>query len=300
MTAPLRLRSLDSLGAQFARLESTPHRRPSPRTALALAAAVIALLAAASLTPPGRAIAGKLGELVGIGDEPTGVGGTSVVIGVGEGLSGSRYEIFAFTELANLVPSDATTTCIGLNVPDSNTGIPTTGIQEASCLTDDGKARLERRIVNPLAVPASAELGLEEEIVIQGLARSDVASVELGYEGGDGRARALPVQFFSLDEGLGESIGSDEQAGFFITLIPSRLLFGDRGLNQVDGPTLEDAFSRLRLRALTGTGSTLVDTRYTDLPLPNWWKGVLMGIPSAPEVRPVPPPAMNREANRPD
>jgi hypothetical protein len=290
------------LGAQFARLERTPppRRRPSPPTALALAAALVALLAAVSLTPPGRAIAGKLGELVGIGDEPTGVGGTSVVIGVGEGPSGSRYEIFAFTELPNTIPSDTTTTCIGLNVPDSETGIPKAGIQEASCLTDDGKAHLERTIVNPLAVPAPSELGLEEEIVIQGLARRDVASVELEYEAGDGRTRTLPVQFFSLDESLGESIGSDEEAGFFISLIPSRLLFGDRGLGQVDDPSLEEAFSRLRLRALSGSGSALVDSRYTDLPLPGWWKGVLMGIPGAPEVRQVPPPAMIREANRAD
>lgn len=285
--------ALERLGQQFERLEAEGlEGRRTGRTAVLVAVAIVAILVAASLTPPGRAVAGKLGELVGIGDEPTGVGGTSVVIGVGEGPSGERYEIFASTELSPGIPADGAT-CIGLSIPASKQTI-----QGASCLTEDQKHALERDIVSPIAAPAPKELGLAGQTVVQGLARGDVASVGLEHSGADGTVTLIPVQFFPLTEELGTEIESEEAVGFFFALVPDELLFAG---DERDGPVgnyASEVFSRLRLEVIGTDGATLVDKRYTDLNLPGWWSHVALGPRAGMGFGaiPVEPPAIARKA----
>jgi hypothetical protein len=292
MTSKLsELGALERLGKQFEllELEGAASRRPSYRR-LAIAAAVVLALAAASLTPPGRAVAERIGEIVGIGDEPTGVGGDSVVIGVGESPSGARYEIFASTKFGPGIPAEDYT-CIGLNVP-----APNPAIKGASCLTEDLKHQFERDVISPIAAPAPKGLG--QATIVQGLARGDVANVEMAHHSPRGALTRIPVQFFPLTEALGTQIGSEESAGFFVAFVPDELLFAG---DERDGPAGEyanEVFSRLGIRVIGDDGATLIDERYTDLRLPRWWSMVALGPRGGagfPAI-PVEPPSAIRKA----
>lgn len=76
-------------------------RRAHTRGRAGVACAAVALLVAASFTPPGRAATGWVANVAGIGDEPTlehgdAEPGTAVVFGSGTTPDGSPYEILAY------------------------------------------------------------------------------------------------------------------------------------------------------------------------------------------------------------
>jgi hypothetical protein len=269
--------ALDRLGEQFERLEADPPpRRPSGH-ALMLAAAIVAVLVAASLSPPGRAVADKLGELVGIGDEATDVGGDSVVIGVGEGPSGARYEVFSFKDHPNVLGAEI---CFGIAVPPAKEA--DTAADGAICLTGDEHKRLERDVVAPIAKPAPRALGVEDMILVEGITRGDVATVELELETEGGAAESIPVETLPPEE-LEPIVGSSEGVGYFYGMVPEVALYGEEGLGDRPIDTIEESFQRLRLRALDAEGAALVDELYPDLPLPGWWPAPLQGpIPKYP------------------
>jgi hypothetical protein len=296
MTELTALGSLERLGRQFAHLEEEGVTgRRTRRAALAItAAAIVVVLVAASLTPPGRAVAGRIGELVGIGDEPTGLPnagqGDSVVIGIGEGPSGTGYEIYATTVLAD--PGDeAPLTCIGLNVPDSEHP------PGASCLTPENKRALERQAALPIAVRAPTSLEFDGAVAMQGLAREDAAAVEVSYATAEGMTREAPVEVFSLDDALGTEIDAAERSRYFIGFLPADIVPSEPGNST--RREIEENFSRVRIRVLDANGGVLLDSRYTDLPLPGWWAQILEPPIAPGRAVPVPPPATIREDSQP-
>jgi hypothetical protein len=296
MTSKLtQLGALERLGKQFEllELEGAATRQKGYRT-LAIAAAIVLALAAASLTPPGRAVAERIGEIVGIGDEPTGLPEVThghreaVVIGVGETPSGTGYEVFAHTGLA-MRGDENPITCIGLNAPEED--VPGGG----SCFTDDNERALERRPILPLAWYADLELGIDGAITVKGLARDDVAAVELEYEGGDGLVHAVPVEVFELNTALSKSIGSRKEGKFFIGILPESEVLPARAKTKEE---VEEAFSRVRIRAVDADGSVLLDERYSNLPLPSWWTALFQQPDKAGAVRaPAPAPVREDAAN---
>src|SRR5687768_845903 len=106
MTSPSNSRRLPTLVTLERELVARADQRLAPRRppATVIAALVALLVAALSLTPFGHAIAERIGDLIGIGDEPTReridpAGEPAVVIGVGD-VSGRPFEIVASTDPA--------------------------------------------------------------------------------------------------------------------------------------------------------------------------------------------------------
>jgi hypothetical protein len=219
--------SLDQLRDEFSRLAERPAprvgwpvRAPRLRTA-ALAGCVAIALGLASLTPPGRAVATDLGQLVGIGDEPTqGVpeGEHAVVIGTGDTAKSYRYEVVAET---NNGGTDRSETCVFLEFPDLQ------GHEAGNCLTDASRRSLPEEKIDPLVYAAEDEFRPDAELIVQGLATPDVARVLVSYPSSDGVRTEAPVEMSTLDDQLSRQIGVEDQAGFFFAFLPEGVLQGE-------------------------------------------------------------------------
>lgn len=190
--------------------------RKRPRLTLG----ILALAVAASFTPPVQALAERVGELVGIGDEPTRnatgpLDEPAVVIGAGESPSGAPYEVVASSD-SNIYYDEDPRTCIGLDLPEVD------GTSHAGCLTHDLKRSLESSAVFPVAFLGPSELG-DDQLIVDGLARADVTRVEIERVTSDG-IDSYATQLYQLDGALADAIGSDEQAAFFVTFLPEELV----------------------------------------------------------------------------
>jgi hypothetical protein len=251
-----RIRALEELGRQFEELEARrpPGRRSHNRArALVAAAAAAVVLAVLSLTPPGQAVADRLGELIGIGDEPSGSSGfgtPAVVIGVGESPGGVAYEVVAYR--SDHPPPDQRETCLGFDLPRLG------GARVGQCIVEETARRLRRWIVTPLVYAAPAELGEGSGLVVQGLARSDVADVEITYPSERGEDVA-PTQLAPLDQGVADLIDASERAGFFIGFIPTDVLSGSARRPKVLTPnSIESSLARVTIVARNAEGKFLV------------------------------------------
>ena len=216
--------SLDELGRELERVAPNAasiamHRR---RYALiAASVATVAVLIGASFTPPGRALAGEIGSLVGIGDEPSVTADRdAVVIGVGEETS-IPYEIVATGRDSHMIgtpPGEAPNPCISLEFPTIS------GLAAASCLTDAAKADLERNKLNLFVYGAPAELYPEAELIAQGIANADVAAISVEYTTIDGDRVTVPADISDLTDDLAQKIGVAEQSRSYVAFLPPTIL----------------------------------------------------------------------------
>jgi hypothetical protein len=251
-----RIHVLDAIGRQFEELETREApRRPSRRRPRALVAALTAAVALTvlSLTPMGQAVADRLGELIGIGDEPSGsvgFGTPAVVIGVGESPDGVAYEVVASRQSDD--PPGARETCIGLDLPRLS------GIRVAQCIVGETASELQRLIVSPIVYAAPDELGPGSELVVQGLARGDVAEVAIKYPSKRGERRA-PVQLAYLDHTVADLIDASERAGVFVGFVPDGVLSGsERQPKKLTHDSIESSLARITISARDGEGRVLI------------------------------------------
>lgn len=178
--------------------------RSGLRPALLTMLLLLVLLMAA--TPTGRSIAQEIGELVGIGDDPTedpvfdapGTSRRDIVVGVGEAPSGARYEVVGET----VAGSGRESICFRVSFPD----FEPRGVQQ--CMTPAAS----RNFTDASLVP-TAYAGADGSPVVAGVAGSDIASVEVSGPGGD---VATEAGLFPLDPELAAAIGTDLEAGYFV------------------------------------------------------------------------------------
>ena len=142
------------------------------------------------LTPPGQSFAEKVGDIVGIGGEPTGgpqfgnPGETrdDSVIATGTAPSGEPFELVA-TDPARPAPGpgpEIDATCVYTNFPESQ---PQTNT--AQCLNAGVLRRLAERgtKVDPIAAVLPGDGGSPDTLLIDAYATSDVASLGLVVDG---------------------------------------------------------------------------------------------------------------------
>lgn len=237
---------------------SAGRRRSVTRLAIGLAAA--ALLVALSLTPPGRAVAERLGELVGIGDAPSreaasGIDEPAVVIGAGESPNGTRYEVVASAD-TNIYRDEHPTTCIGLDMPNAD------GPSNEGCLTDAVLGSLDRTIVSPIAFLGSRDLGADR-LIVDGLASSRVRSAEIERIADDGSIERYPVEVSHLEGELAAEIGATGEAAFLLAFLPETLVppppqpFPPEQSGVAEASPPKQALARLSLVAFGADGTEI-------------------------------------------
>lgn len=271
---------LQVLGTRFADLERAEPggRRAGWPGGVLLAAAVAVLVAFLAATPPGRSVAGELGTLVGIGDEPTEpvwAGERGVVIGAGEAAESYRYEVVAQT--------NGGATCIAPQFPDVPKSRGPDGV--FNCLTDESREALPERIVMPITYPAPQGFPTASGFILQGTTTPEVAAVAVTYQDADGNDAEAVVSFSRLDEELSRKIGVSDQAGFFLAFLPQAIF-------EVD-PTeplaarisaIDEALSRVEVVAQDVGGGELLRNDLGDekfapwfLPPEEWCRSVAPG-----------------------
>jgi hypothetical protein len=199
--------------------------RPTPRPLIRIAATCLVgalCLGAAALSPPGRAVAERLGELVGIGDEPSRsrelpFDEKAVVIGVGTSPNGTAYEIVAARGMPSLFRNPDPDTCISLDLPDIY------GPANAACLTDQFARSIERQVVAPIAFLGSPELG-SDRLIVNGMASTEVASAEIEHRTEAGDIERFPVQVTRLEGELASRISASRDAAYLVSFLPEDLV----------------------------------------------------------------------------
>lgn len=208
------------------------------------------------LSPPGQAIAERLGELVGIGDEPTEGGiGPSVVIGLGE-VNGVPYEVVASSRLGIVTSrDDLGKPCIGLEIP----GVP--GLTSYNCVTSEFDGEL-----TPVVSGAPRELGEEAELIVQGLAPPSVERVDVAYRPQDGDERMTAAQVSPLTAELAGKIGAEDGTRFFMAFLPRGILLPpDRPEGRLTEANAAQALARIEVTAYDVEGSELERVRLSEL-----------------------------------
>ncbi len=167
----------------------TPIGRRWVRRTPVLVAAILALLVASSFTPPGRAVADDLGQLVGIGEEPSDPGfaegngpSESEVIGLGTSPNGTDFELAATTNKPADHPSNATT-CLYVSFP--NPGVRTNGEE---CMTHEALGDIQgHNAIRAFPLVGPPLLGEDGDLLVEITARRSVAGVDVTYPGPDGK-----------------------------------------------------------------------------------------------------------------
>jgi len=214
---------LDAVGRDLERAAEQGGQGPRYVGPVAAGAVAALLLAATVFTAPGRAVAEQLGELVGIGDEPTqdrlrtpaGSDYPAVVIGTGETPGGERYEIVASSP-PQVTDDGERAACISVEVPGFE------GPELASCFGEE-PMQLAERVIDPLALTGGAKLS-PTRLMVQGLALPEVARVEVRHPSATGALETTEANLGLLDEELASRIDLSFQAGYFIAFLPEAVI----------------------------------------------------------------------------
>ena len=248
------LPSLDALGRTFAAAAAAEARgrRGAQRSSLPRFAAIglcaIALLGLGSLTPPGRAVAEQVGDLVGIG-KPEIDGQSFTVLLDRDRVDGRGYEVEASGDFQ---PGE---TCIFLNFKAIG------GDQMGSCLAGDTPEVVRREKVAPFIYRATPGLFGDGTIVVQMLASLDVDRVELQYRRTDGSPGSVDASGSALDPSLTDDIGvgSNQATRFFFAVLPASLPADLRNLDR-DAET-DSLLSSLVISTYDAAGNQLSSRR---------------------------------------
>ena len=160
-------------------------------------AGLATLVIVVGVSPAGAAIAGALGDLVGIGDEPTNPQHqTAVVVGTGTANS-YPYELVASSkdDFRTEAGHGSPTPCLFVDFP-SVSSAPAAG----NCLTSQNLRALQSSGLEPIAYGAPQELDSDAEIIVQGLTSPQAADVEVSYTDSNGEVKTAPVSLGHLDE----------------------------------------------------------------------------------------------------
>jgi hypothetical protein len=256
-TAEARERAVAAARAEI-EASRTPARSPrrARRWTLRVAFAT-ALLAAALLTPPGRAATGWVGDLVGIGDvggSPTQkhrfdqAAGPAIVVNNGFAPDGSRYEWVVYHCRIDMRREGLPGVVDGYGVNFEWPGRPGDGgAGGGSCEESGGKTASERAsLFNSFGtqiLPSQFKGVAAPDLVVSGTTSRKVYGVRVIYIDASGTRHQLRVDFERIGPKLrGKLIASPSLGGSFVAFIP-----GEWGAR-------DELESRMDLRALEGTG----------------------------------------------
>lgn len=260
MTDTERLPSMQALGEQLRELADSETRDSPPARSMRRGLAVVGaalLIVAGAVTPPGQAVAERLGELVGIGDEPTELGGrTAVVIGTGESRA-YPYEIVATSDAPNMIqrPGEPPVVCISVEFPNVS------GVQVANCLNPEVQRALSDQVIEPIVYAAPEALFPDAELIVQGAAVPEVETVRVTYRTVDGALHESLASVSFLGGELSDQIGVDDETRFFVAFIPTDVLEPpetDNGPLSIENA--KQALADVQLTALDAEGNVLVST----------------------------------------
>jgi hypothetical protein len=272
------LPALDRLGEQLVAAESELEPSPSRLPALAIALGAAAVLVGLSFTPPGRVVAGEVGELVGFGDEPTvpqraANEGDAVVVGTGETPGGQPVELVASTLNPFRCPGEEpgarscevyedpskTELCFNLDlVAPAKGGL---GV----CITTEGLYRtVETEGFGP--VSASSHSSVEgADLVVDGAMRSDAQDVTVTYRDAAGSVQELPVIHGQLPPDLAAEIGSRWTAGGFVAFVPEGAIAPSENPAQVvDYRQVAELIASIEISTYDAEGNITADTTIDD------------------------------------
>lgn len=214
------LPAIAALGRQFEALADSDERAPSrvlrgrPRLALA----GLACLALAVASPPGQAVAERMGELIGFVDEDG-----SVVIGSGE--SPGDQHPYTVTVSGNPRPGE---TCVFTRFDETATAM-------GSCLANGAASDLAERGISPLVYWPPRGLLEEGSAVAQGLISPDTARLEITYAAPGKERTEIPADLSQLDRDLLATGGlSDDPTKFFVAFLPPEVM-DDATVRSVSG-----------------------------------------------------------------
>lgn len=251
-----RERTVAAARAAAALAEAAPPRRPGFRLVLASACAAGAFVAF-SFTPPGRAVAGDVAELIGIGGPPTidhdEQGGPfqptseEIVIAKGATEDATRFEIVAFegkqSEQALRQRAQLQQQVLErIREAEEATGeesppfvLPDVGLSAGTCIALDwidqpnprgGSVCIDGPPRNPLSIGGYSDTegsyGPAAEVIVNGLTSPEVARVGVSYETPGGERVAADVALGRLEGELAERAGASQEFGAFFAFIPAR------------------------------------------------------------------------------
>jgi hypothetical protein len=287
--------ALDALGAELARVEPDADRASrlssAPRFRIAIALLVVGGLLIGSFTPPGRAIAGDIGRLVGIGDPattdhsdaPVPTKTEPLVIDTGETPGGVAYEMVTFVEDTAAVPgppivppgvipdhvrSDAKTVPVAPSEgsqasPPGRFGTAYGG-SGPICFTLDYPAEPRPFGTNacsgagmtiPFGNPGFNEArhaGPGVSIQMEGLTGEQVDPLAVSYQNPQGERVGAPVAFGRIEGDLVERMGTRTEMGYYVAFLPADQFPG------FDAP----AMSTLQIAAYDEAGSLIKELDY--------------------------------------
>lgn len=222
-----RVRALQAFGSDLDRAirlheRSTDPARGRPGRVAVAALAGVLLAGVLAVTPPGRALAERLAELAGIGEEPTSsldspVDLPDTVFGVGETPNGTGYEVVASAD-QNLARDAAGETCVTVEFP---------GIEPRprwfSCNTNSLSRSNVEDPLHLVARVGPAALG-EHRMMVSGLVGPQISSVVIEHRGSDGRLTTYDADVLLLGGGVRKAIGSTEDLRFALAFLPTDLV----------------------------------------------------------------------------
>lgn len=238
--------SINALGVEFARVAAEQGRDPSKlwdsTRRRAIAAVACAALVGFTLTPPGQAIAERVGEFIGLVDHG------SVVIGLGE--TPQEQHPYRVTASGEHAPGE---TCLFLQfteVGDSGMG---------SCLAGPVPADLAAGSLSPLVYSPPPGLMPSGSAVLQGLATPNVSRVEVSYATDGDEDASVSVDLADLDSNLLSKVElADDPVRFFVAFLPPEAVQGGTGADRVSGVTIR-AFDSSGDQVATRSLSHLAD-----------------------------------------
>lgn len=256
--AVARLALEGSIRSERRRVKVRFHRR---RRLLPIPAAIVAgllLVVLISLTPPGRAVAGDIGRLVGIGDEPTldqskdqdlVPEGRAVVVAQGT-IPGTTqpYEVSAYAATDKAPRAQAPeklNSCLNFDLP---------GLDSQQQVRFDSVCT-DQPMPSALDFNAASDnlerLGDAARFTAGGLLSDEVADVRVSYENARGNRVQVPVIVAKLDGAVAKQTGAPVTFGRFEAFFP------DDGLPASVGVTGHDFYATVEVVALDADGNKI-------------------------------------------
>jgi hypothetical protein len=213
-----------------ARAESTTLRQRTcagKQKWVALAAGILALILAASFTPPGRAATEWVGDLVGVGDvggPPTrpsevrdfGPASDQIVLATGETADGVAFEIVAFRSDKQIVEREEQTVCVNVEFPGRQSD------PAGSCYA--GALRYGALCCSGVIFKDAASSVPR----IEGEVHPDVDRVVISYVDESGAVQSVDATVGMITPEFAERLNIDHPSGLFIASLPG--LAEQRGL----------------------------------------------------------------------
>lgn len=236
-----------------------------------IGALAVVLVAFLTLSPPGRALAESLAEIVGIGESPTldyskvsGIEPDGPALVVGSGVvpgTEQPYEWVGFAGHSKVPSIDAREagqgrefSCLALDLTMIERPSEPRG---TACITGEPRGAL---YVNGFGDDPDQSLGPDFRFTLSGTTNADVDSIEVRFVDVAGRAATAPVLFGKLEGEIAAELEAPTEFGLFVAYLP------DQGtLTDLPGPAMPGYMESVEVRALDASGNVLAVDDARDL-----------------------------------